>query len=77
MIYVFKSLKKIKHQSVTYWLNLPISRNYDYRVSEWLLFNVNSAIFQLHVHHGKDKLIFFFFPFKIFIENFTFVSEKT
>jgi hypothetical protein len=27
-------------------------------VSEWLLFNANSAIFQLHVYHVKNKLIF-------------------
>ena len=33
---------------MTYWLNLPISRNNDYIVSEWLLFNTNSAIFQLY-----------------------------
>jgi hypothetical protein len=26
------------------------------RVSEWLLFNANSAIFQLY--HGENKLIF-------------------
>jgi hypothetical protein len=58
-------------------LNLPISRTYDYRVSEWLLLNLNPAIFQLHVYHGEDKLIFFFSPIKIFIVNFTFVSEKT
>jgi hypothetical protein len=29
---------------------------YVYWVSEWLLFNANSAIFQLY--HGKNKLIF-------------------
>jgi hypothetical protein len=28
----------------------------EWRVSEWLLFNANSAIFQLY--HGKNKLIF-------------------
>jgi len=28
----------------------------DFRVSEWLLLNANSAIFQLY--HGKNKLIF-------------------
>ena len=27
-------------------------------VSEWLLFNTNSAIFQLLVYHGENKLIF-------------------
>ena len=28
------------------------------KVSEWLLFNANSAIFQLLVYHGENKIIF-------------------
>ena len=27
-------------------------------MSEWLLFNTNSAIFQLHIYHGENKFIF-------------------
>jgi hypothetical protein len=32
-------------------------------VNKWLLFNANSAIFQLY--HGENKLIFLLFDFKI------------
>jgi hypothetical protein len=38
------------------FLNIFFKLNLICGVSEWLLFNANSAIFQLH--HGENKLIF-------------------
>jgi hypothetical protein len=35
---------------------IPNIHDYFVEVSEWLLFNANSAIFQLY--HGENKLIF-------------------
>jgi hypothetical protein len=48
------SSSKITNYSIFIYLNkILVVFN---RVSEWLLFNTNSAIFQLY--HGENKLIF-------------------
>jgi hypothetical protein len=45
-------MKKKKHLLI----NIETHAHAKYWVSEWLLFNSNSAIFQLY--HGENKLIF-------------------